>query len=125
MPAPSTYLDEVRMSTALVGLLLQQIGAPQEPFRTPPWMSRRFADSLVQARSAEDISALVARDTHDAAAFVMTAFHVIRDMETGECVLQRPQHATELTAAGHAVISFLDEVERVYPEGLTKYDEAI
>jgi len=43
-------------------------------------------------------------------------------MEAGEWVFQRPLDASEITAAGHAMISFLDEVERIYPEGLTQYD---
>jgi hypothetical protein len=117
----NTYLDDIRFSTAAVGLILQQIGAPQESFPTPPWMSRRFADSLIRCHSLEEIAPLVEREPRDAAAFLMTAFHVIDQFEVGECTLSSPAGATEITAAGHAIITFLDAVEAVYPEGLTEY----
>ena len=75
MAQPSTYLDDVRMSAVSVAVILRDIGAPQERFNTPPYMSRRFADLLIRVHSLEQLAVLVAQHPRDAAAFVMTALH--------------------------------------------------
>jgi len=117
-----TYRETFELSLAKVVLTAKGVGLPKEEFATPPWMARLFAEKLILCRSLEDVVKLVSADLKNAIAFVNSCFGLLdlvekREARFPEALPDIP--APEVTAAGYAILKFLDEMERVYPEGLT------
>jgi hypothetical protein len=118
---PEDLPEQWKMPLGLLAMLSIQDKLHEQITKTSMAAARVFSERLLECASNEAGLYLLRDDPLGGISAISVGMHIQEMMVQGEIVLPEPtkQNANPFAFVARGILDFLDEVERVYPEGLT------